>query len=223
MSLLKLDNLDIRASFELSYRELEAAAANLLGWLALLPADFGTAILLPLTESSAESIQPVLAALVDGRLVDPLLNTERYLLHDLMRLFALEKLEAQAEPAAVQATKGRLVQWCGKQANTWATALHPVRRRQWAEAIAAERATENAGAEATPADLEPRFLQAALIWFEAERETLVQVFNWAADTQQWQTSVVLAVNLASFFDLRGYWGRLGQHPPASPHCYSTSR
>ena len=206
LSLLKLDNLDVRASFELSYRELEAAAAHLLGWLALLPADFGTAILLPLTESPAESMQPALAALVDGRLVDPLLHTNRYLLHDLMRLFALEKLETQAELATVQATKGRLVQWCGEQANAWENALNPGRRRQWAKALAAEWITKNTGEDVTLPDLESRLLQAALTWFEAERETLVQAFGWAADTQQRQASVALAVNLTPFFNLRGYWG-----------------
>ncbi|NJR66254.1 MAG: hypothetical protein HC772_14495 [Leptolyngbyaceae cyanobacterium CRU_2_3] len=97
---LKLDNLDIRASFELSYQELEPTAAQLLGWLGLLPADFGTAILLPLMAEPAEPVQAALAALVNGRLVDPALesSTERYILHDLMRLFALEKLEAGAEP-----------------------------------------------------------------------------------------------------------------------------
>ncbi|MEP0873575.1 tetratricopeptide repeat protein [Trichocoleus desertorum AS-A10] len=207
---LKLENLDIRASFELSYRELDPASAHLLGWLGLLPGDFGTDILIPLTEEPAELVQTALAALVDGRLVDPLMIAapgERYILHDLMRLFALEKLETQAELVAVQSAKVRLVQWCGEQADTWENALNPKRRRQWAEVLAenwATEETENLGISA--ADLEPRLLQSALIWFEAKREILVQAFTWATETQQWQASVALAANLASFFTLRGYWG-----------------
>ncbi|HEY9631013.1 MAG TPA: tetratricopeptide repeat protein [Coleofasciculaceae cyanobacterium] len=212
LDLLKLDNLDIRASFELSYRELDATVAELLGWLGLLPGDFGTEILLPLTEEPAEP--RALATLVDGRLVDPVLDplasdpsAERYVLHDLMRLFALEKLEAQAEPTAVQAAKVRLVQWCNKKANSWENALDPRRRRQLAEAIAADRATEESGTDPpTAADLEPQLLQFALTQFEAERQTLVQAFIWTAETQQWKTLVALAANLASFFQLRGYWG-----------------
>jgi tetratricopeptide (TPR) repeat protein len=211
LGLMQLQELDIRASFELSYRELEPAAANLLGWLGLLPGDFSNAILLPLIEEPAELMQTALAALVDGRLVDPLTpDAERYVLHDLMRLFALEKLKTQAEPATVQATKVRLVRWCRQQANTWENALNPGRRRQWAETLAADWATgesEVAREMATAAaDLEPRLLQSALSWFEAERETLVQAFAWAAETQQWQVSLVLAENLTSFFGLRGYWG-----------------
>ncbi|NJR66255.1 MAG: tetratricopeptide repeat protein [Leptolyngbyaceae cyanobacterium CRU_2_3] len=101
----------------------------------------------------------------------------------------------------------RLVQWCNEQANTWENALNPKRRRQWAAALAAERATEESGNDPpTAADLEPRLLQFALIQFEAERQTLVQAFDWAAETQQWQASVALAANLAPFFQLRGYWG-----------------
>jgi len=207
---LRLDNLDIRASFELSYQELETTAAQLLGWLGLLAGDFGTDILMPLSEKPAEPIQTALAALVDGRLVDPLAldpSAERYVLHDLMRLFALEKLETQTELAVVQAAKVRLVQWCGEQANTWADALNPGRRRQWAEAIALEQATNESGEPTmVAADLEPRLFQMALSWFEAERQTLVQAFNWAAETQQWQASVALAAKLAAFFNLRGYWG-----------------
>jgi tetratricopeptide (TPR) repeat protein len=210
LGLLKLEDLDIRASFELSYRELDPVAAHLLGWLGLLPGDFGTAILGALTEEPAEAVQVALATLVDGQLVDPLATdpaVERYLLHDLMRLFALENLEAGAEPAALQAAKVRLVQWCGEQANTWKNALDPEQRRQWAEVIAADRAIEEAGNSAvSPADLELRLLQTALTWFEAERETMVQAFDWAADTQQRQGSVALAANLAPFFGLRGYWG-----------------
>ena len=206
----KLQNLDIRASFELSYWELDATAANLLGWLGLLPGDFGIAILESLTQEPTTSVQSALATLVDGRLVDPIAQdsaTERYVLHDLMRLFALEKLETQAGQAAVLATKVRLVNWCGEQANSWKNALNPVRRRQWAEAIAAEeprdasrRVTESA------AELEPQLFRVGLHWFEAERQTLVQALSWAAETQQWQDSVELAANLVPFFQLRGYWG-----------------
>jgi len=209
LGLLKLEDLDIRASFELSYRELDSAAAHLLGWLGLLPGDFGTAILIALTEEPAEAVQVALATLVDGQLVDLLAtpDAERYLLHDLMRLFALEKLETGAEPAALDAAKVRLVQWCRKQASIWATALNPRRRRRWAEALAADLVTEETGnAAVLAADLEPRLFQFALTGLEAERETLVQAFNWAADTQQWQAAVALAANLAPFFGLRGYWG-----------------
>lgn len=208
LKLLKLQDLDIRARFELSYRELEPTAVQLLGGLGLLPGDFGTDILLPLTAEPAELVQAALAALVDGRLVDPAPDsTERYILHDLMRLFALEKLEAGAEPAAIAAAKVRLVQWCGERANLWENALDPQRRRQLAEALATHWAAEEPdNSTRTAADLEPQLFQVALSWFEAERKILVQAFDWAAETQQWQVSVALAADLVPFFGLRSYWG-----------------
>jgi tetratricopeptide (TPR) repeat protein len=205
---LRLENLDVRASFELSYRELSPPASQLLGWLGLLPADFGIAVLEPLTQESAVSVQQALAALVDGRLVDPHAPSleERYILHDLMRLFALEKLKTQTASEVVQAAKVRLVQWYGEQADIWYSALNPQRRQQLAEALATEWAKEEAeNALGLAVTLAPRLLQIALNRFEVERQTLLQVFDWASETQQGQTSIALATNLAPFFELLGYW------------------
>ncbi|MBF2079164.1 MAG: tetratricopeptide repeat protein, partial [Synechococcales cyanobacterium T60_A2020_003] len=203
---LRLESLDVRASFELSYRELDGDAARLFGWLGLLPGDFGTAILEPLIQEPLTQVEHALEALVDGRFVDPLHGDRegRYTLHDLMRLFAREQL---TDAAAVLAAKGRLVQWCGDRADFWENALNPVRRRQWAESWVTEWAADSQGGETLSAeDLEPMLLQQALAWFETERPTLVQAFTWATETQQEQISIDLAANLTSFFNLRGYWG-----------------
>jgi tetratricopeptide (TPR) repeat protein len=202
---LKMADLDIRASFELSYRELTVDGAHLLGWLALLPGDFGTAILQPLIQQPDDTLQTALAELVDGRLVDPVIGLgERYSLHDLMRLFALEKLKTQAQLGAVPAAKERLVMWCGAQADIWNDALNPRQRRQLAEAMATAAASEGFES-ATLTDWEARLPQAAVQWFEVERRTLVSAVAWASEIQQWSLSVLLAANLAPFFQLRGYW------------------
>jgi tetratricopeptide (TPR) repeat protein len=106
----------------------------------------------------------------------------------------------------VLTAKARLVQWCGEQANAWENAINPVRRRQWAESLAAELVAEGDGsATLSVKEIEARLLPLALDWFEAERQTLIQAFDWADETQQRQESVALAANLAPFLSLRGYW------------------
>jgi tetratricopeptide (TPR) repeat protein len=214
---LQLEDLDIRANFELSYRELDPESATLFGWLGLLPEDFGLEIVQALVEHPPEAIQTTVANLVDQQLLDPFgLETEaeaqaevpeRYRMHDLMRLFALEKLEAGATSEAMQAAKVRLVQWCHEVADFWATALNPVRRRQLAEALIADWVkTDPERSAISLQDLESGLFQYALIGFESERKTLVQAVDWATETHQESLSVALAADLAPFFGLRGYWG-----------------
>jgi tetratricopeptide (TPR) repeat protein len=96
------------------------------------------------------------------------------------------------------------VWWCDEQASFWNDTLNPVRRRQMAEALIAERSAEDSAVLLE--EVETRLMQVGLAWFEAERQTLVRMFDWAAETQQEAVLVALAANLVIFFQLRSYWG-----------------
>jgi tetratricopeptide (TPR) repeat protein len=163
--------------------------------------------LVPETDGAADGAAELatgVALLVDGQLVDPVAGEiERYRFHDLMRLLAQEKLAAAVEPGVVLAAKGRVVRWCNEQANVWGDMLRPVQRRQMAEALVAEQSADNSAMSLE--EWEAGLMQWGLARFEAERETLVRMFDWAAATQQPDVSVALAANLAPFLSLRGYW------------------
>ncbi|MET9774544.1 BTAD domain-containing putative transcriptional regulator [Streptomyces sp. NPDC006367] len=101
------ENLEVRSSLELSHQGLSLAARTLLRRLSLLAtSDFSDWICAPLMDLPLHDAEDALEELLDARLIDvisPAASPQpRYRLHDLVRLFALERL-AEAEPQAEQA------------------------------------------------------------------------------------------------------------------------
>ncbi len=109
---------------------------------------------------------------------------DRYRFHDLVRLFALERGEAEEQPEARRSTIAAAVDWYRDRAVEGALWLGPSR-------------------EAGPTRFFPD-LGGALGWFEAERENLVRAVARADEydltTPCWQ----LADALFRFFELRRY-------------------
>ena len=57
-----------------------------------------------------------------------------------------------------------------------------------------------------PADIdEQRLTLSALVWFEQEREQLLNALDWANDKEHWDTVVSFVKNLGLFFQGRSYW------------------
>jgi NB-ARC domain-containing protein len=94
---------DVRASFQLSYNDLDPVARNLFRGLSLLGyADFGrgvSAALLGGLEHLREA-ENALDRLADVKLIE-VRGPLRYRLHDLVRLYAAERLDAE-EPTSVR-------------------------------------------------------------------------------------------------------------------------
>lgn len=168
---LKAGDLQVRAPFEVSYRQLEAPDARLFRLLGLSPApDFGpgpAAALAGITEAEAE--------MALGRLAEACLVTEdragRFGMHDLLRLFARDACHAAEGEADREAAEIRLVTWYVELAGVLDSCIDPELRP------AAEEAPGRRGA-VLPSPRE------ALALFSVERRGLMAVADLAARREQ---------------------------------------
>jgi DNA-binding SARP family transcriptional activator/tetratricopeptide (TPR) repeat protein len=171
---LSVGDLAVRASVSLSYASLPESAARafrLLGHLG--PVRWPGWVVAALLDR--DTADEVLDALVDNHLVEQV-GPDRYRLHDLLRCYAVELAERDAD-AVGRVLSGYL-----------------------ARASAAAAAMPYFGLLPLPSPPMP----AAATWFDTERHTVVAMValadSWGFDVQAWQ----LAATLAPYFDLRGH-------------------
>ncbi|ATE56523.1 ATP-binding protein [Actinosynnema pretiosum] len=119
LSALTAGDLGVRPAFELSYRQLAPLPRALFRALSLLPgsgcAPESAAVALGVDAVTAED---ALDELVDASLLGTAEEPGRYALHDLLRVFAGERLAAESDPAAVVAARERLDGWFLDRATT---------------------------------------------------------------------------------------------------------
>src|SRR6266498_1705243 len=148
---LRLGDLDVRTSFALSYAGLVPAAARAFRLLGLLTGpDFGVGVAAALTGATVEAVEATLEELADAQLLETP-AAGRYRFHDLLRLFARERANAEEAAAEQRAALERAVDWY--RAATHGTAAQLQAR--------------------TPVDGGPAARQAAWAWLERERPNLV--------------------------------------------------
>lgn len=98
---LRVSDLDIRASFSISYQELKDTEACLFRLLGVVPsAEFDVGLAAALANSASEDVEAQLERLADMHLIEAA-SPGRYGFHDLLRLFARERLEDEDSPAAL--------------------------------------------------------------------------------------------------------------------------
>jgi tetratricopeptide (TPR) repeat protein len=197
LAYLELSDLAVRASFELSYRELSAADGMLFSRLGILVGkDFGAELAAVVQESEHPVIEGI-ERLIDAQLLE--VNPDRrYRFHDLLRLFAREKLPASTSVEEQEGIKQQIVDWGQQQSSVMDDYLNPVERRQTVQQWIEE---ENVHADFD----EQSLVLSALVWFEQEREQLLSAVEWAKDRECWDTVISLAANLSLFFQTRSYW------------------
>ncbi|GGP50880.1 hypothetical protein GCM10010185_24090 [Saccharothrix coeruleofusca] len=112
LTALTAGDLQVRTAFEMSYRQLSDKAAVLFRRLSLVPgADFTPDLAAALADVDRFAAEDTLDELVDMSLLDTAEVSGRYLFHDLIRVFAGERL-ADEEPApVVEQARGRMVSW----------------------------------------------------------------------------------------------------------------
>jgi tetratricopeptide (TPR) repeat protein len=197
---LSVGRLAVHAAFDVSLRVLhesddrvDQASALAFGLLSLPDGPNlsleAAAQLLGLDETQTEML---LERLIDAQLLHSP-APGRYQMHDLLRLFAREKLRHQERPAARRAALGRLLRWyC-------ATAQHANRLVQPASM------RRGANGEAGGAQFQDR--AAAMAWLEEERRNLLAAARQAAEQPRPLAAVTVALAEALFFfaQTRGYW------------------
>jgi tetratricopeptide (TPR) repeat protein len=173
---LELDDQAVRASLAISYEELEPDAARLFCLLAELPGpDFSAPLAAGAAEIEIREAERLLDCLLEAQMLEPA-GTERHRFHDLIRLYARERLEAEAglDQALILA-----------QATSWLT-------------NGARVADETLGGKDASHT-------AALAWLEAERRSLVAAVEAAGGSGEHRAVLTLTVALSGFFALRSHW------------------
>lgn len=201
----RLDELNhggmgIRASISFAYESASAAARRLFRRLAILDSNsvsgwVSAALLdLPLTES-----EDLLEDLADAQLIEPTGAgrgiASQYRFHDLIRVFARERLAADEDAtdrkAALTRVLGALL-FMMEQAH---------RREYGADYLQIHSAAPRWPLPARQAD---RLIDEPLAWYERERSTLVSGIRQAADAGLTDLCWDLAISAVTLFESRMY-------------------
>ena len=178
---LRLGNLDVRASIGLSYADLEPTGARLFRLLSLLEyADFGrsaAAALLGGNDHLREA-ETGLERLADAKLVE-IVGPWRYRLHDLVRLFARERLQAEEPVEEQSAARQRALRYYVRRTRqVWTRAINP-------DSTTADRAE-------------------AEQWLERRRPAIVAAVRHALESGQESVARELAAAVSPYLESHGY-------------------
>jgi tetratricopeptide (TPR) repeat protein len=195
---LATGDLEVRASVALSYQGLGATERRAFRLLGLLEApDFAPWMLAALLEVPAAQAEDILERLADAQLLDTVgedpAGQLRYRFHDLLRLYARERLAEEDTPATRDAALERTLQ------TYFATA------REWVRGLRL-RPTDLSGQAmpAVPPDITAT-LARSYRWLAAERKGLVVSLEQAAREgcrRPWPQVTRL---LADFFEVSASW------------------
>lgn len=99
LSALSAGDLQVRSAFDMSYRRLSPAARLVFRRLTAVPGpDFGVTLAAVATTMTEPDVHTYLDELVDASLVQTTVVPGRFQFHDLIRLFARERSEAEEKP-----------------------------------------------------------------------------------------------------------------------------
>jgi DNA-binding SARP family transcriptional activator/tetratricopeptide (TPR) repeat protein len=196
---LDLEGASIRATLELSYHSLSKEAQNLLDRLSLLDqVDFPEWVSAPLLDMSAASAEDVLDELVSSGLVEARAThdrTVRYRMHDMVRLFAREKLAGTHRSADRLAAIRRYI-------GCWLALVGEAHRRHHGGDFYLVRGDGERWP--LPENLTDRLLASPMQWFHQERNGLVEAILLSSRARLDELCWDLAVESVTFFELGLY-------------------
>jgi DNA-binding SARP family transcriptional activator len=199
---LTAGDLEVRASVALSYRGRHQEEQRLFRRLGLLAApSFPAWVAATLLEVELAEAEELVEGLVDDQLVEVAGQDQagqlRYRLHDLLRVFARERLH-QEEPVRVQAAgRVRLLGDYLTLAERADALLQPSGGGHYGRGSAAGRRADHPALAVVERD--------PLGWFEAERASLVAAVQQAGDAGLLELCWRLADTLAGYFELHVHW------------------
>ncbi|MEV0384999.1 BTAD domain-containing putative transcriptional regulator [Nonomuraea sp. NPDC050643] len=185
---------DVRAVFSWSYRALSPDAARLFRLLSLHP---GPDIALPATASLAgvpvRRARSLTAELAHAHLVTEHVSG-RYVLHDLLRVYAAELADAHDPPEEQAAARRRnldhYLHTAHAAARSYTKTLVPVQLPRAEPGVTPEAVADH---------------RRALAWFHDERPVLLEVIPGAAAGGHHRHTWQLVWALEFFFDRLGHW------------------
>ena len=193
---LQVGDLEIRASFQVSYDSLSGARQRVHPARAfrLLGLWHGHQISLPaaaaLIGEQEEDVAAALEALVDANLLESP-EPDRYQLHDLLRLFAVERVRAEETPESQLEAVTRLLECYLRTATAAAEVLSPHRYRI---------------PDQQPAPGPSAYLpQDALDWYDGEQANVIAVIRQAAAAGLHDAAWRLSTALFPLFSRRHNW------------------
>jgi DNA-binding SARP family transcriptional activator/predicted negative regulator of RcsB-dependent stress response len=198
---LATGDLEVRASVALSYRGRTKEERRLFRLLGLLVApSFPAWVAATLLDTRLTDAEGLLERLVDAQLVESAGQDQagqlRYRLHDLLRLFAAERLHAEEPAQTRRAALERTLRAYLSLAERADGLLEPSGLdRYGGDPIGGQHTNHSvATVEHDP-----------LGWFEAERSSLIAAVEQACDAGFWAVAWRLADTLGCFFQLRAHW------------------
>jgi DNA-binding SARP family transcriptional activator/tetratricopeptide (TPR) repeat protein len=190
----------VRASFWLSYRYLQPAAAMLYRRLSILDVpDFPSWVGAALLDIDLATAENLMEHLVDAQLVEVVgrdnTGSLRYRLQSLLRLDARERALEEDDPAERRAA-------CERALGGWLALAEQAHRRSYG----GDYTVIHGGAMRWRLDqaLVDRLVRDQLAWFEAERLALVAVVVQAAKMNMDELAWDLAMTSTTLFEARNY-------------------
>ena len=192
LDLLKAGDQEVRASFDLSYRQLSDEAARLFRYLSLarIP-DAGVEMLAELAARGIEQVEALRDALADAHLVELTGGqADRLRLHDLLRLFSAELTARHDSDDDRRAALERVYRWTVARNAVATSALEPVAQAD----------------KARDAAVPVRRKEAALNWLDLERRCLMALLRQASIDGHDGVVISLAVTMTRYFEVGSHWG-----------------
>jgi DNA-binding SARP family transcriptional activator len=188
---------DVRAVFTCSYRALNDELAGLFRLLGLHPGPHVTpAAAASLAGLSAAQVQPMMMMLAEANLLaEP--EPGRYVLHDLLRQYALERAHAEDGAVRVQEAERRMLDHYAHSVRAASLLLDP-HQQPYPLGPPTDRVIPET----------PRTYQEALDWFAVEHRVLLAAVAYTAHTGLDAYVLPLARFLVPFLQRRGHWHNL---------------
>ncbi|MFD6189335.1 hypothetical protein [Streptomyces sp. NPDC060275] len=190
LNVLAAGDVHVSAAFELSYQQLTPTAARLFRRLALVPgADTSAAAAAQLTGQDVFDTEDTLEELVETGLLGT--SGTRYRLHDLLRLYARTRLNAEDSPEEAEPARSALHSWLLRTA---------IVAGRWYEP------DYGALPDGWEGDVDLSSADLARAWLQAEGDNWLAAYRTAAATGAHTTVVEVAEALHWFSDQWIFWG-----------------
>ncbi|MFE6054023.1 ATP-binding protein [Kitasatospora sp. NPDC056446] len=190
LDLLETGDLAVRPAFELSYRRLPAESRLVLRRCALTAGpDFTAAVAAAYADRSPARTELLLEQLVDAGLVQPA-TPDRYRLHDLVRLYAGERLAVDESAEELAEARTRAGRWVLGRATEYGLRFDPEHAKDGAE----------------PTGSAPAHLTEAARWLEYEHPEWLAALHRAQRAGRYREVIDTAEAMHWFSDRLLSWG-----------------